>query len=50
MNLRILKWFVILMFAISALGGCYVYHDRDDYDHHGWFYRHHDRDDWHHRY
>ncbi len=48
MNARILKWFVIVVFAITALTGCYVhYHDRDDYYYHG--YRHYDRDDGHYR-
>jgi hypothetical protein len=49
MNARILRWFVILIFAISALTGCFVYHDRDYYYHHGWGYHHYDRDDSHHR-
>ncbi len=49
MNAKILKWLLIVVFAITALTGCYVsYHDRDDY-HHGWGYRHYDRDDWHNR-
>ncbi len=49
MDIRILKWFVILIFAISALTGCFVYHDRDGYYHRGWGYHHYDRDDWHYR-
>jgi len=44
METKILKWFVIAMFAISALTGCFVYHDRDGH------YHHYDRGDWHHRY
>jgi len=49
METKILKWFVMVMFAITALTGCFVFHDRDDYYHHGRGYGHYDRDDWHHR-
>lgn len=58
MNARLLKWFMIVLFSISALAGCYRYHDRDDYYYHDRDYRyyhdrddshHHDRDDWRHR-
>ena len=41
MNGRVLKWFMIALFSISALTGCFVHRDRD--------YRYyHDRDDRHH--
>ncbi len=44
MDTKILKWFLIVFFAVSALTGCFVYHDRDDYRHHG-YGRYYDRDD-----
>ncbi len=59
MNPRLLKWLMIALFSISALTGCFVHHDRDDYYYHDRDYRHHhdrddrqhhDRDDMHHRY
>ena len=49
METKILKWLVMVMFAITALTGCFVHHDRDDYYYHGRGYGHYDRDDWHHR-
>ncbi len=43
------KWLMVAVFSLSALAGCYIHHERDDYyrrdrDR----YYHHDRDDWHH--
>jgi hypothetical protein len=57
MNGRLMKWFLIALFSISALTGCFVrrdrddtYRDRDDRRHHDRDDRHHhDRDDGHHR-
>ena len=57
MDGRIIKWFMIVLFSISALTGCFVRHDRDDryrdrdyrYDHDRDNWHHHDRDDWGHR-
>ena len=46
MSARLLKWLMIAVFSASALTGCYVYHDRDDYYRGRYYY--HDRDDWHH--
>jgi len=47
MNKRILKWLVALVFAVSALTGCFIYdHDRDDYYHHGYGH-YYDRDEGH---
>jgi len=47
MNARLLKWFIIVLFSISALTGCFIRHDRDYYrDRDDRYY--HDRDDWHH--
>ncbi len=57
MNRKLLKWFMIVLFLISALTGCFIRHDRDYYwdrddrhyhDRYDW--QHHDRDDMHHRY
>ncbi len=45
MNGRLLKWLMIGLFSISALTGCFVWHDRD-YDRDHRYY--HDRDDSHH--
>ena len=58
MSAKLLKWLMIALFSISALAGCYVHHDRDDYyrDRDYRYYHdrddshHHDRDDSHHRY
>ena len=49
MNGRLLKWFMIVLFSISALTGCFVRHDRDDHyrDRDDRYY--HDRGDRHHR-
>jgi hypothetical protein len=50
MNGRLLKWLVIGLFSITALTGCFIRHDRDDYYRdrdHGYY---HDRGDMHHRY
>lgn len=56
MNRKLLKWFMIVLFSISALTGCFIRHDRDYYrdrddrhyhDRYDW--QHHDRDDMHHR-
>lgn len=56
MNVRLLKWLIIVLFSISALTGCFARHHRDDYyrdrDYRYYHERgdshHHDRDDWHH--
>ncbi len=58
MSTRLLNWLMIALFSISALTGCFVRHDRDDYYHdrdHGYYhdrddFHHYDRDDMHHRY
>ena len=50
MNGRVLKWFMIALFSISALTGCFVHHDRDyRYYHDRDDRHHHDRDDRRHR-
>jgi hypothetical protein len=50
MNTKLLKWFMIVLFSVSALTGCYIHHDWDDYYHHDRGYRHdRDRDDGYHR-
>lgn len=56
MSAKLLKRLMIALFSISALTGCYVHRDRDDYyrDRDYRYYHdrddshHHDRDDWHH--
>jgi hypothetical protein len=58
MNSRLVKWFMIVLFSMSALTGCFFYHDRDDhyrdrdhgYSHDRDDHHHPDRDDGHHRY
>ena len=49
MNGRLLKWFMIVLFSISALTGCFVRHDRDDHYRDRDYRYYHDRDDQHHR-
>jgi len=58
MNGRLLKWFMVVFFSLSALTGCFIRHDRDDHyrDRDDRYYhdrgdRHdYDRGDRHHRY
>jgi len=50
MNSRLLKWFMIVLFSMSALTGCFFYHDRDGHYHDRDDRHYHDRDDGHHRY
>ena len=53
MNAKLLKWFMVLFFSMSALTGCFIRHDRDDryrdrdyrYSHDRDDRYHHDRDD-----
>lgn len=48
MSRRLLKWLMIALFSVSALTGCFIYHDKDDYyrDRDRGYY--HERDDFHH--
>ena len=50
MNGRLLKWFMIVLFSVSALTGCFFHRDRDyRYCHDRDDWRYHDRGDWHRR-
>ena len=48
MSARLLSWLIIASFSMTALTGCFVWHDRDDYDHDRDHHYYHDRDDSHH--
>jgi hypothetical protein len=48
MNGRLIKWFMIVLFSVSALTGCFFRHDRDHYYRGRDYGYYHDRDDWHH--
>ncbi len=45
MNARLLKWFMVLFFSMSALTGCFIRHDRDDRYRDRDYRYYHDRDD-----
>ena len=57
MNAKLISWLIIALFSMTALTGCFVWHDRDHdrdrdhrYYHDGDDSHHYDRDEMHHGY